>query len=125
MAGKQKHKSKRPGGPRGGSDKRGPASALWLYGRHAVAAAIRNENRPLRRVIATKMALEWLKAEKISEGILSKISVSSAPEIDQVLQKGAVHQGIAAQVDALPKACLLYTSPSPRDLSTSRMPSSA
>ena len=24
-----------------------------------------------------------------------------------------------------PKACLLYTSPSPRDLSTSRMPSSA
>ena len=26
---------------------------------------------------------------------------------------------------ALPKGCLLYTSPSPRDLSTSRMPSSA
>ena len=25
----------------------------------------------------------------------------------------------------LPEACLLYTSPSPRDLSTSRMPSSA
>ena len=28
-------------------------------------------------------------------------------------------------VVALPEACLLYTSPSPRDLSTSRMPSSA
>ena len=28
-------------------------------------------------------------------------------------------------VDALPPRCLLYTSPSPRDLSTSRMPSSA
>ena len=27
--------------------------------------------------------------------------------------------------DASPKTCLLYTSPSPRDLSTSRMPSSA
>ena len=26
---------------------------------------------------------------------------------------------------AMPAACLLYTSPSPRDLSTSRMPSSA
>ena len=25
----------------------------------------------------------------------------------------------------IPRACLLYTSPSPRDLSTSRMPSSA
>ena len=27
--------------------------------------------------------------------------------------------------ESLPKDCLLYTSPSPRDLSTSRMPSSA
>ena len=26
---------------------------------------------------------------------------------------------------SVPRACLLYTSPSPRDLSTSRMPSSA
>ena len=29
------------------------------------------------------------------------------------------------QTDKSPKNCLLYTSPSPRDLSTSRMPSSA
>ena len=29
------------------------------------------------------------------------------------------------QRDTIPTACLLYTSPSPRDLSTSRMPSSA
>ena len=28
-------------------------------------------------------------------------------------------------IDAVTKICLLYTSPSPRDLSTSRMPSSA
>ena len=28
-------------------------------------------------------------------------------------------------LDELPNTCLLYTSPSPRDLSTSRMPSSA
>ena len=35
--------------------------------------------------------------------------------------------GIAVNLRFLPleKACLLYTSPSPRDLSTSRMPSSA
>ena len=31
----------------------------------------------------------------------------------------------AVDAGALPSACLLYTSPSPRDLSTSRMPSSA
>ena len=36
-------------------------------------------------------------------------------------------QGILdiAQESQHPRACLLYTSPSPRDLSTSRMPSSA
>ena len=35
------------------------------------------------------------------------------------------HETWADAEDALRKACLLYTSPSPRDLSTSRMPSSA
>ena len=32
---------------------------------------------------------------------------------------------LASYVASLPPVCLLYTSPSPRDLSTSRMPSSA
>ena len=30
-----------------------------------------------------------------------------------------------SQIEHMSQACLLYTSPSPRDLSTSRMPSSA
>ena len=38
----------------------------------------------------------------------------------QVEESGSVHA-----IDYDTKACLLYTSPSPRDLSTSRMPSSA
>ena len=36
-----------------------------------------------------------------------------------------VPNGTTGQRNASPQACLLYTSPSPRDLSTSRMPSSA
>ena len=32
---------------------------------------------------------------------------------------------VEVQAEGTPMACLLYTSPSPRDLSTSRMPSSA
>ena len=36
-----------------------------------------------------------------------------------------VAQLVPNHIDADPIACLLYTSPSPRDLSTSRMPSSA
>ena len=39
--------------------------------------------------------------------------------VDELKQKGAIF------VDELSDICLLYTSPSPRDLSTSRMPSSA
>ena len=38
------------------------------------------------------------------------------------LNKQSAHYG---SITATPKPCLLYTSPSPRDLSTSRMPSSA
>ena len=37
----------------------------------------------------------------------------------------AIDQANTPFVDSLYKDCLLYTSPSPRDLSTSRMPSSA
>ena len=36
-----------------------------------------------------------------------------------------VKQGYQAELTVSGKHCLLYTSPSPRDLSTSRMPSSA
>ena len=48
--------------------------------------------------------------------------------------QGSVRRGAATEssdidfvliLDRLDTACLLYTSPSPRDLSTSRMPSSA
>ena len=49
-----------------------------------------------------------------------------------LIKRGLEKEGMATDVaangeDALwrPGACLLYTSPSPRDLSTSRMPSSA
>ena len=38
------------------------------------------------------------------------------------LQKALDDRGVKYGID---EACLLYTSPSPRDLSTSRMPSSA
>ena len=39
--------------------------------------------------------------------------------------KAASRQGLVQNCEQAIKACLLYTSPSPRDLSTSRMPSSA
>ena len=43
-------------------------------------------------------------------------------DVVRAVARGATNAEIAA---ALHVTCLLYTSPSPRDLSTSRMPSSA
>ena len=37
----------------------------------------------------------------------------------------AEHAAINKKIDGLEKTCLLYTSPSPRDVEESRMPSSA
>ena len=41
------------------------------------------------------------------------------------LSKGIYHAKLDTDKGSLTTPCLLYTSPSPRDLSTSRMPSSA
>ena len=60
-----------------------------------------------------KEGLEWL--ERIKE-------IRPATEVIMI----TAHGDVPLVVQALKKgACLLYTSPSPRDLSTSRMPSSA
>ena len=55
---------------------------------------------------------QWVK--KQDPGNEKMVSISSA------IKKGAL-----AFLNAEYRLCLLYTSPSPRDLSTSRMPSSA
>ena len=49
-------------------------------------------------------------------------------KVEKIIGKGAfgqVAKGTAKNLPLRPGTCLLYTSPSPRDLSTSRMPSSA
>ena len=116
MAVKQKRKSQKPRGKRGrqSSGKQSPPDALWLYGRHAVIAALKNENRPLRRVMATKNALDWLRSEDAPVEILKKATLATAEEIDGFLQKGAVHQGVAAEVDDLPRARLKDVCADPR-----------
>ena len=48
-----------------------------------------------------------------------------APVLERIDQRGLTIDFLAGNHDTYFKTCLLYTSPSPRDLSTSRMPSSA
>ena len=50
---------------------------------------------------------------------------TSAPSVGAVPNYGSILSYEAGTAGSLAGTCLLYTSPSPRDLSTSRMPSSA
>ncbi|MEL7491204.1 MAG: RNA methyltransferase [Pseudomonadota bacterium] len=102
MAAKQK---KKPRNRKSAPTSKAPA-ALWLYGRHATLAALNNPARPLRRVLATQSALDWLADATAPPALIARIKPATAAEIDQALPPGAVHQGLAAEVDDLPRARL-------------------
>jgi len=108
MVAKNKRKSRKPSDRRQSkfTSRHPPSVGLWLYGRHAVIAALKNENRPLRKVLATKNALEWMQRENAPPEILKKIAVTTTEEIDGAVSKGAIHQGVAAEVDNLPRTRL-------------------
>lgn len=78
------------------------SSALWLYGRHAVAAALSNPDREVIRVFATRNGSAWLAAHVVGKALSTPIVEARPEEIDHLLHQGAVHQGIAAEVKALP-----------------------
>ena len=71
--------------------------------------------------------------EKLSDYALGCIVKMNAPGVKHICRSGFANRNAddyplssrCDEVDTLMILCLLYTSPSPRDLSTSRMPSSA
>ena len=65
--------------------------------------------------VATAIMNQW----DIAQGEIDGLMDNFATQIEQD------NNSMLITFDELQKACLLYTSPSPRDLSTSRMPSSA
>nr|WP_295738888.1 RNA methyltransferase [uncultured Acidocella sp.] len=90
-----------------GAARRGPSTpsgAVWLYGTHAVAAALKNPERLFRRLVITEEAQASLAAEaKLPWPIQPEISPRE--RIDQILGakpgSGIVHQGIALLADQL------------------------
>ena len=72
---------------------------VWLYGSHAVLAALENEERLIRRILLTREAREALQ-DRLPR-------LSQQPEtvdklkLDNLLPPGAVHQGIAMLTDPL------------------------
>jgi len=73
----------------------------WLFGRHAVAAAILNPNRKIRRIAVTKNAADWFaeqKGQPIGSMHSAHLDDLKPGEIDKLLPPGSVHQGMAAEV---------------------------
>ncbi len=94
-----------PGKPRGKPEKkaitarpeppkRSKGGAQWLYGLHAVEAALANPRRKLGRAVLTPRATETLGSK-----LLSRVRVETADPgaIDRLLPPGAVHQGAALE----------------------------
>ena len=84
----------------------GDPSLLWLYGRHAVAAALVNPGRRIKRGYATKNAADWLREIGIAPEKLAIFEDARPDAIDRLLQPGAVHQGIAIEAHDLERARL-------------------
>ena len=77
-----------------------PRGAVWLYGLHAVDAALGNPARRLRRLILTEEAEAALTARRPQPWPLSP-ERSDRARIDQLLGRDAVHQGAALLADPL------------------------
>ena len=102
------HDRRRNGGqharsPRGGPSRRsqpGAGKGLWLYGRHAVEAALANPRRSCHRLLATADALARLGAATERAGV--EVSIVEREAIDRLFGEGTVHQGLALSVAPLP-----------------------
>lgn len=77
-----------------------PRGAVWLYGQHAVAAALANPARRLRRLVLTEEAETSLAARLAPPWPLPPERMDRA-RLDQLLGRDAVHQGVALLADPL------------------------
>ena len=68
--------------------------------------------------VTSEPSLDW----PVLASRLSELEVTADCNVSQLMTAAL---GLSAEAGEFTEVCLLYTSPSPRDLSTSRMPSSA
>jgi 23S rRNA (guanosine2251-2'-O)-methyltransferase len=87
-----------------------PNGAVWLYGTHAVAAALKNPARRLRRLVITEDAQSALGLECPTPWPVQP-EITPREKIDQLLGarqgSGIVHQGVALLTDQLTAPALL------------------
>lgn len=77
-----------------------PRGTIWLYGQHAVAAALKNPARRLRRLVITEEAEANL-AERLPKPWPFVAERMDRAAIDRLLGRDAVHQGLALLADPL------------------------
>lgn len=103
-----------PGGPRrnrhgdltrGGGKSGGKGGAIWIYGTHAVNAALSNSRRKCQRLFATRDAAASLAVDRAANPSLTPELVDRA-DLEAVLPRHAVHQGVAVLADPLDEPAL-------------------
>lgn len=77
-----------------------PRGTVWLYGHHAVAAALANPNRRLRRLLVTEEADAAIGKQLPPPWAVSPERVDRG-RLDHLLGRDVVHQGAALLADPL------------------------
>ena len=92
-----RHPRRRPESPQ-------KPDSLWLFGTHAVAAAVDNPRRQLLRLLATGEAAARLEARlgALAQGGAPRLERAERGDIEPLLPPGAVHQGVALLTRPLP-----------------------
>jgi len=95
------------------------SGAQWLYGLHAVEAALANPRRKLGRAVLTPRATETLGSKLLSR---VRVETTEPGAIDRLLPPGAVHQGAALEAWPLKPRDLdeILTEPAPESGSKAR-----
>lgn len=95
----------------GGKKRAKPGDQFWIYGTHAVHAALLNPARQKHSLLSTKSAAESLPANS------PRPEIMTAADIERRLPSGSIHQGIALLTAPLAEDSLETLSPiSSRDV---------
>jgi len=88
------------------NSKTADGSTYWLYGIHAVFAALVNTQRQCHRLVATPSDADALAARATKYGREISVDKLDRREIERLLTPGAVHQGVAMLTEPLEEAWL-------------------
>lgn len=86
------------------------AGTYWIYGHHAVRAALKNPARQAHRLLASRNMIQEIERQWRDDwpsGVLPCPPETVPPaELSRLLPAGAVHQGVALEAERLPRHSL-------------------